>query len=197
MIRHQRRLSDCPSRQTFANCAAAHLENSRDKSLFRNTLPITHFDGILCKGGPLISILCAKKRGGGGIPRLPVVSSQLTVINGRISSADGLDAWPIGGEEQIPHRLKPVRDDKKKELGRGANAPHYPNQCLQRLFQRPVKPVRDGNNRERLTAQLKLRPFLLGKSERRIAKSERRIANGQQRRAQSGHLRPGVSNHAG
>ena len=92
-------------------------------------------------------------------------------------------------EQQIPHRLKPVRDDKKKELERGAEAPHYPSDGLNRVFRQPVKPVRGDTNRGQVTAQLKLRPF-------NLAKSESRIANGEKRRAQSGHLRLGGS-HAG
>jgi len=37
-------------------------------------------------------------------------------------------------KKQIPHRLKPVRDDKTKGLRRGAEAPRYPNQYFRRLF---------------------------------------------------------------
>jgi hypothetical protein len=30
-------------------------------------------------------------------------------------------------KQQIPRGLKPARDDKDKAVGRGAEAPHYPN----------------------------------------------------------------------
>jgi hypothetical protein len=43
-------------------------------------------------------------------------------------------------EPQIPHRLKPVRDDKNKGLRRGAEAPHYPNDGSNRVFSRALPP---------------------------------------------------------
>jgi hypothetical protein len=42
-------------------------------------------------------------------------------------------------KEQIPRRLKPARDDKNEGLGRGAEAPHYPNDRSNRIFQQIVK----------------------------------------------------------
>jgi hypothetical protein len=45
-------------------------------------------------------------------------------------------------KEQIARRLKPARDDKNKGLGRGAEAPHYPNDGSKRVFQQTVQPVR-------------------------------------------------------
>ncbi len=183
MIRHQLRLSDCPPCQTFANRAAAHLENSLDKSLFRNTLPLTLFDGILYKGGPLVSILCAKRRGGRGIPWLSVAGGQLAVASGRMVSADDPDTSLIGRREQIPHRLRPVRDDKSKGLVTAQLKLRPFTACRIRLLPQAVKPPLDDKNRRLPSAQFKLHPSNLANSERRIAKS--------------GHLRPGVSNHAG
>ena len=59
-------------------------------------------------------------------------------------------------KEQIPRRLNftptsakaalvggpgsPARDDKNTGLGRGAEAPHYPNDGSNRVFQQAVKP---------------------------------------------------------
>jgi 23S rRNA pseudouridine2605 synthase len=56
------------------------------------------------------------------------------------------DSWPAKqstAKERIPRRLKPARDDKHKGLGRGAEAPHYPNDGSNRVFQQTVKPARD------------------------------------------------------
>jgi hypothetical protein len=44
-------------------------------------------------------------------------------------------------KQQIPRRLKPARDDKNKGLGRGAEAPHYPNDGSIRVFQQTVNPT--------------------------------------------------------
>jgi hypothetical protein len=167
-LRH-RRLNNCPSRHTSdCHAATAYLENSVHKSLFRNTLPLTLFDGILCESGPLVSILCAKKRGGGGVP-------QWRMPGGQVFSPDDLQTWSPDREKQIPRRLNltptsakaalvggrgsPARDDKNKGLERGAEAPPYPNDRSNRVLQQPVKSVRDDKHKGPATAQLKLRPF--------------------------------------
>jgi hypothetical protein len=43
-------------------------------------------------------------------------------------------------EKQIPHRLKPVRDDKNKGLRREPEGSLYPNGALPGVFQQTVKP---------------------------------------------------------
>ena len=42
-------------------------------------------------------------------------------------------------EKQIPRGLKPARDDKNKQLGRGPEGPHYQNCIHYRLLPQPVK----------------------------------------------------------
>jgi hypothetical protein len=186
-LRH-RRLKNCPSRHT-SNCppATTYLENSVHKSLFRNTLPITLFDGILCESGRLISILCAKNRGGGGVP-------QRRMAAGQVFSPDDLQTWSLDREKQIPRgrltaakgnvrwrgmalavpkaclmpkgfspgqpRLKPflMEFDFTALYGAPEGAP-LQERVENRLFQQPVKPVRDDKHRELATAQLKLRSF--------------------------------------
>jgi hypothetical protein len=151
-LRH-RCLDNYPPRHHLkSHAVTTYPENLEHKSLFHNTLPLTHFDGILCQGGLLFSILWGEKQGGRGVARASVVSGYMAL-------ADGLDTSSASLKEQIPHRLKPVRDDKHKGQERDAEASLYPNRALARVFQRSVTPVRDEKCKALVTAQLKLRPF--------------------------------------
>ncbi len=177
MIRHQRRLSDCLPYLISDDHATTHLQNYFDKSLFRNTLPLTLFDGILCKNGPLISILCARKQRGAG-------TLELAVSGGRRLSTAGLgrqeqklpylfNRLREKSPKQIPRGLRPTRNDKIKGLYGAPKGASLQNTLVSGLFSRPLKPVRGDKGKASTTAHPSAG---LGTALLNLAKSERPTA---------------------
>jgi hypothetical protein len=62
---------------------------------------------------------------------------------GSVNGASGTAPLLTAG----PSRLKPARGDKNKALGRGAEAPRYPNWLLHGVFPQTLRPrlVNDKN----------------------------------------------------
>ena len=217
VIRRQQRYFDCPPRQTSEDRTPAHFSKFSTKSLFRNTLPITLLDGILCGHGPLVSILWRKKRGGGGIPRFSEVSCQLSVVYGQLSVA-GCQSSVVSGQLSIvrlsrgffpvpncgsfdcasARRAKearrknqadaPLRMTATERFEVTTNAP--PEVTVAESFALTADAPLKMTVGEGSSESAKLCPFNLAKTAWRKANRECRIAN-------SGHFRPGVSSYAG
>ncbi len=178
MTRRQRCLDNCPPYQPSEDQTSLFPQGFDDKPLLLKTLHASLLGSRFC-GPRLVFSISYGRLGEGGTP---VAGCQSPIVSRQMTSADDFDSLSASGKEQIPRRLKPTRDDKNKGPRRGAEAPHYPNEC----FERPVKLIRDDERRGMVMPRLELRPFNLARCERRIAKSASRIAK-------SGDLRFGES----
>jgi predicted amidohydrolase YtcJ len=121
----------------------------------------------------VFSIFYRGTGGGGWAGRSQKISCQVSVAGCQLASTVALGACFREEETQSPRRLNftptsaksalvgdpgpPARDDKNEGLGRGAEAPHYPNNSFRRFLPQPVKPAHDDKVREFAKAQLKQR----------------------------------------
>jgi predicted amidohydrolase YtcJ len=148
VIRLQQRFFTCLPHSISQDQTSVHPRKFSCKSLLLKILHVSHLGSRFFGRSPVFSIFYGGTGGGGWAGR-----SQFSTASG------SLDSRPVEEKKQIPRRLKPARDDKNEGLGRGAEAPHYPNHRLHRLLRQPEKPARDYKVREFAKAQLKLCPF--------------------------------------
>jgi hypothetical protein len=158
VIRHQRRLSDCLPYLISDDHATTHLQNYFDKSLFRNTLPLTLFDGA---GTLELAVSGGRRLSTAGLGRQ---EQKLPYLFNRLREKS---------PKQIPRGLRPTRNDKIKGLYGAPKGASLQNTLVSGLFSRPLKPVRGDKGKASTTAHPSAG---LGTALLNLAKSERPTA---------------------